>query len=77
MSHIEGRWALSTAVLKPAETPVNAAVLTEVLGMVKSKSFRRWNPEQTRFSLRHHLVGWPLENHLVFFLLDLAPQAGS
>ena len=39
--------------------------------MVKPKSFRPWNPEQTLL-LPPSPVDWLPENHLVFFLLDLA-----
>ena len=39
--------------------------------MVKPKSFRPWNPEQTLL-LPQSPVDWLPENHLVFFLLDLA-----
>jgi len=41
--------------------------------MVKPKSFRPWNPEQTLL-LPPSLVDWLQENHLVFFLLDLAGE---
>jgi len=41
--------------------------------MVKPKSFRPWNPEQTLL-LPPSPVDWLLENHLVFFLLDLAAE---
>jgi len=39
--------------------------------MVKPKSFRPWNPEQTLL-LPPSPVDWLPENHLVFFLIDLA-----
>lgn len=39
--------------------------------MVKPKSFRPWNPEQTLL-FPPSPVEWLPENHLVFFLLDLA-----
>ena len=41
--------------------------------MVKPKSFRPWNPEQTLL-LPPSPVDWLPENHLVFFLLDLAGE---
>ncbi len=41
--------------------------------MVKPKSFRPWNPEQTLL-LPPSPVDWLPENHLVFFLLDLADE---
>ena len=41
--------------------------------MVKPKSFRPWNPEQTLL-LPPSQVDWFPENHLVFFLLDLAGE---
>ena len=41
--------------------------------MVKPKSFRTWNPEQTLL-LPPSPVDWLPENHLVFFLLDLAGE---
>ena len=41
--------------------------------MVKPKSFRPWNPEQTLL-LPPSPVDWLPENHLVFFLLDLATE---
>ncbi len=41
--------------------------------MVKPKPFRSWNPEQTLL-LPPSPVEWPQENHLVFFLLDLAAE---
>ena len=41
--------------------------------MVKPKSFRAWNPEQTLL-LPPSPVDWLPENHLVFFLLDLASE---
>ena len=41
--------------------------------MVKLKSFRSWNPEQTLL-LPPSPVDWLPENHLVFFLLDLAAE---
>ena len=41
--------------------------------MVKPKSFRPWNPEQTLL-LPPSPVEWLPENHLVFFLLDLAGE---
>lgn len=41
--------------------------------MVKPKSFRAWNPEQTQL-LPPSPVNWLPENHLVFFLLDLAAE---
>jgi len=41
--------------------------------MVKPKSFRPWNPEQTLL-LPPSPVEWLPENHLVFFLLDLAVE---
>jgi hypothetical protein len=41
--------------------------------MVKPKSFRPWNPEQTLLLLPSP-VDWLPENHLVFFLLDLAGE---
>jgi len=41
--------------------------------MVKPKSFRSWNPEQTLL-LPPSPVDWLPENHLVFFLLDLAGE---
>ena len=41
--------------------------------MVKPKSFRPWNPEQTLL-LPPSPVDWLPENHLVFFLLDLAAE---
>ena len=41
--------------------------------MVKPKSFRAWNPEQTLL-LPPSPVDWLPENHLVFFLLDLAAE---
>ncbi|CAK6694705.1 IS1182 family transposase [Synechococcus sp. BA-124 BA4] len=41
--------------------------------MVKPKSFRPWNPEQTLL-LPPSPVEWLPENHLVFFLLDLAAE---
>lgn len=41
--------------------------------MDKPKSFRPWNPEQTLF-LPPSPVDWLPENHLVFFLLDLAAE---
>jgi len=41
--------------------------------MVKSKSFRPWNPEQTLL-LPPSPVEWLPEDHLVFFLLDLAAE---
>jgi len=40
--------------------------------MVKPKSFRAWNPEQTL--LPPSPVDWLPANHLVFFLLDLAAE---
>ncbi|SBO44299.1 hypothetical protein [Cyanobium sp. NIES-981] len=39
--------------------------------MVKPKSFRPWNPERMLL-LPPSPVEWLPENHLVFFLLDLA-----
>jgi hypothetical protein len=39
--------------------------------MVKPKSLRPWNPEQTLL-FPPSSVQWLPENHLVFFLLDLA-----
>jgi hypothetical protein len=39
--------------------------------MLKPKSFRPWNPEQTLL-FPPSPVEWLPENHLVFFLLDLA-----
>jgi hypothetical protein len=39
--------------------------------MVKPKSFLPWNPEQTLL-LPPSPMDWLPENHLVFFLLDLA-----
>lgn len=39
--------------------------------MSKAKTFRPWNPEQTLL-LPPSPVEWLPENHLVFFLLDLA-----
>ena len=41
--------------------------------MVKPKSFCPWNPEQTLL-LPPSPVDWLPENHLVFFLLDLAAE---
>lgn len=41
--------------------------------MVKSRFFRPWNPEQTLLQ-PPSAVDWLAENHLVFFLLDLAPE---
>jgi len=41
--------------------------------MVKPKSFRPWNPEQTLL-LPPSPVDWLPANHLVFFLLDLAAE---
>ena len=41
--------------------------------MVTPKSFRPWNPEQTLL-LPPSPVDWLPENHLVFFLLDLAAE---
>ena len=41
--------------------------------MVKPKSFRPWNPEQMLL-LPPSPVDWLPENHLVFFLLDLAAE---
>jgi len=41
--------------------------------MVKPKSFRPWNPEQTLL-LPPSPVEWLPENHLVFFLLDLPAE---
>jgi transposase len=41
--------------------------------MVKPKSFRLWNPEQTLL-FPPSPVEWLPENHLVFFLLDLAVE---
>ena len=41
--------------------------------MAKPKSFRPWNPEQTLL-LPPSPVDWLPENHLVFFLLDLAAE---
>ena len=41
--------------------------------MVKPKSFRPWNPEQTLL-LPPSPVDWLPSNHLVFFLLDLAAE---
>ena len=41
--------------------------------MVKPKSFRPWNPEQTLL-LPPSPVDWLPEHHLVFFLLDLAAE---
>ncbi len=41
--------------------------------MIKSRSFRPWNPEQTLL-LPPSPVDWLPENHLVFFLLDLAAE---
>jgi transposase/transposase InsO family protein len=41
--------------------------------MVKPKSFRPWNPEQTLL-LPPSPVDWLPSNHLVFFLLDLASE---
>jgi transposase len=41
--------------------------------MVKPKSFRAWNPEQTLL-LPPSPVDWLRENHLVFYLLDLAAE---
>ena len=41
--------------------------------MVKPKSFRPWNPEQTLL-LPPSPMDWLPENHLVFFLLDLAAE---
>ena len=41
--------------------------------MVKPKSFRPWNPEQTLL-FPPSPVEWLPENHLVFFLLDLATE---
>jgi transposase len=41
--------------------------------MSKPKTFRPWNPEQTLL-LPPSPVEWLPENHLVFFLLDLASQ---
>ena len=41
--------------------------------MVKPKSFRPWNPEQTLL-LPPSPVDWLPENHLVFFLLDVAAE---
>ena len=41
--------------------------------MVKPKSFRPWNPEQTLLLLPSP-VDWLPDNHLVFFLLDLAGE---
>jgi transposase len=41
--------------------------------MVKPKSSRPWNPEQTLL-LPLSSVAWLPENHLVFFLLDLAAE---
>jgi len=41
--------------------------------MVKPKTFRPWNPEQTLL-LPPSPVDWLPENHLVFFLLDLAGE---
>jgi len=41
--------------------------------MIKPKSFRPWNPEQTLL-LPPSPVDWLPENHLVFFLLDLAAE---
>ena len=42
--------------------------------MVKPKSFRPWNPEQTLLLLPPSPVDWLPENHLVFFLFDLAAE---
>ncbi len=39
----------------------------------KAKTFRPWNPEQTLLLLPSP-VEWLPENHLVFFLLDLAAE---
>jgi transposase len=41
--------------------------------MVKTKSFRSWNPEQTLL-LPPSPVDWLPDNHLVFILLDLAAE---
>ena len=41
--------------------------------MVKPKSFRSWNPEQTLL-LPPSPVDWLPDDHLVFFLLDLAAE---
>ncbi|MCP9895110.1 transposase [Vulcanococcus limneticus Candia 3F8] len=41
--------------------------------MVKPKSFRPWNPEQTLL-LPPSPVDWLPEDHLLFFLLDLAAE---
>ena len=41
--------------------------------MVGPKSFRPWNPEQTLL-LPLSPVDWLLENHLVFFMVDLAAE---
>ena len=41
--------------------------------MSKPKTFRPWNPEQTLL-LPPSPVDWLPENHLVFFLLDLAAE---
>jgi transposase len=41
--------------------------------MIKPKSFRPWNPEQT-LMLPPSPVDWLPENHLVFFLLDLTAE---
>ncbi len=43
--------------------------------MVKPKSFRPWNPEQTLL-LPPSPVDLLAANHLVFFLLDLAAELG-
>ena len=48
-------------------------ILAREWGMVKPKSFRPWNPEQTLL-LPPSPVDWLPENHLVFFLLDLAGE---
>lgn len=41
--------------------------------MVKPKTFRPWNPEQTLL-LPPSPVDWLHQNQLVFFLLDLAAE---
>ena len=41
--------------------------------MIKPKSFRPWNPEQTLLLPPSPVDSLP-ENHLVFFLLDLAVE---
>lgn len=64
---------LSTDALKSAQITVAALDLGERMGHGQAQDLRRLEPEQTLL-LPPSPVEWLPENHLLFFLLDLAAE---